>query len=413
LSSEASADTVTRSGDLHSPDHAAPLPARASESGSARPDAQHDPDIPGLFSANPVPMWIFDLGSLRILAVNAAACALYGWTRDEFLQRTLLDLREPTEHQALLEQVRQSPPGLHDSGTWRHHRADGSKIEVEITSHAVEFEGRSARIVSARDVSARVSMEQALRESETRYRRTVEELEARVQQRTLEFQELHREARSYAFTVAHDLRAPLRVLQGFSQLLREDHADELTGEAHHLLTRIGEAALKLDRIVNGHLALAHLERQELRAELIDARELVDEVVRELTPSLEGRRVEFAVGPMPRVRADATLLRQVFANLVSNAIKFSCERAVAHVELGSLPGESGPVFFVRDDGVGFKSDKAAGLFTPFHRLDERFDGAGIGLATVQRIVARHGGRVWAEGVPGRGATFSFTLGPQAG
>lgn len=409
MNSDASPETAARGLAAPAPTPASPLPMREARPELVAPASRIDPEVPGLFSANPVPMWIFDVESMRILAVNAAACALYGWTRDEFLQRTILDLREPSEHRALVEHVRQSPPGLHDSGSWRHRRADGSSIEVEITSHAVEFGGRSARLVSVRDVSARVRAEQALRESEARYRRTVEELEASVQRRTLELQELHREARSYALTVAHDLRAPLRVLQGFSHILREDHAAELGSEAKVLLERIGEAALKLDQIVSGHLTLAHLERHELHLQDLDLRELVDDVVREHVASLEGRRVEFQVGRLPVVRGDETLLRQVFSNLVSNALKFTRERPCAHIEIGCREQAGEILCFVRDDGVGFDPAQAGTLFTPFRRLEERFEGTGIGLATVARILERHGGRVWAEGAPERGATFWFTLG----
>lgn len=488
-----------------------------------------DPSVPGLFTANPVPMWIFDLDTLRILEVNAAACALYGYTRAEFLRLSILDLRPADERDAVTHHLRTVPPGLVQAGLWRHRRADGSPLLVDITSHAIEFGGRAARFVSARDVTERERVVHELGTSEARVRlllegsgdaiflmdpsgervefatpsaasiygyspeefrahpgrckdvvhpddlpRVVEalqslrlqprveveyrirhangsspwvharmwmmkdahgvaciaasvrditeshlaqeqlrlandELEARVQQRTRQLQELHREARSYAYTVAHDLRAPLRVLQGFSQLLRQEHEAELSGDARELLIRIGDAALKLDRIVNGHLTLAHLERHELQLERVDLRALVEDVVREQRGLIEGRRVEFAVRELPTVVGDAVLLRQLYSNLVSNALKFTREREVAHVECGAAERAGELALYVRDDGIGFDPAQAGTLFAPFHRLDERYEGTGIGLATVQRIVQRHEGRVWAEGEPGKGATLWFTLG----
>ena len=240
-----------------------------------------------------------------------------------------------------------------------------------------------------------------------------EELEQRVRDRTAELSTINKELEAFTYSVSHDLRAPLRHIDGFSKLLLEEHGPGLSDEARRYLTRIQEGTRLMGQLVDDLLNLARVGRQELNITMTGLNSLVEEVLQGLRPEISSREVEWKVGPLPFVECDPGLLKQVFANLLSNAVKFTRPRAQGVIEVGAERRDGRSTLFVRDNGVGFSMKYAEKLFGVFQRLhrQEDFEGTGIGLATVQRIVRKHGGRVWAEADLDKGATFYFTLGLQ--
>ena len=241
------------------------------------------------------------------------------------------------------------------------------------------------------------------------------ELEQRVQERTLSLEAANKELEAFSYSVSHDLRAPLRAITGFAKLLLDDHAAALDDDAQYLTTRIYKNTQHMGELVDDLLAFSRLGRQTLGRQLVSMESLVQQTIADLDGTWKGRCVEFEVGDLPPAYADPGLLRQVWTNLLANAVKFTQPRAVAHIEVGCSMADGACVYFVRDNGVGFDMQYAGKLFGVFQRLHraEDFEGTGVGLALVQRVVHRHGGRVWAEAAVDQGATFSFCLGESDG
>lgn len=237
-----------------------------------------------------------------------------------------------------------------------------------------------------------------------------EELERRVEQRTAELEATNKELEAFTYSVAHDLRAPLRHIQGFSKALLEDYGGSMEAGAQEYLKDIVDSTHHMGCLVDDLLALARVGRQELSVEVTGLDSILQEVLRGLHADTDGREIEWRIGPLPFVECDPGLMRQVFYNLLSNAVKYSRPRKPAIIETGQIPGEDGPVIFVRDNGVGFNMKHAGKLFGVFQRLHRRedFEGTGVGLATVQRIIHKHGGRIWVDAAVDKGATFYFTL-----
>ncbi len=241
------------------------------------------------------------------------------------------------------------------------------------------------------------------------------DLEQRVVQRTAALEAANRELESFSYSVSHDLRAPLRSISGYSQLLAQDSASTLSSEARRHLKVITESSRQMDQLIDDLLEFSRMGRADMSESIVDAHALVQETIHNLDMAAQGRSIAWKVALLPPVLGDAAMLRQVFANLLGNAVKYTGPREAAHIEIGSAGEEDGRVVvFVRDNGVGFDmryADKLFGVFQRLHRADE-FAGTGIGLASVRRIIERHGGRVWAEAAPGEGAAFYFTLRPTA-
>ncbi len=237
-----------------------------------------------------------------------------------------------------------------------------------------------------------------------------QELEARVTRRTKELREMNQELESFNYSVSHDLRAPLRHLDGFSRILEEEFTAELSADAKHYLRRIRLAATQMSGLVDDLLQLARYGRQAVKHEYISLNPLLEETITECLQGEAGREIVWNVGTLPQVEVDPGLVRQVFANLIANALKFTRKKKPAMIEIGSRVGGGETTIFVKDNGAGFDprySDKLFGVFQRLHRQDE-FEGTGIGLAIVARIIHKHGGRIWAESTPEQGATFYFTL-----
>jgi PAS domain S-box-containing protein len=296
-----------------------------------------------------------------------------------------------------------------------------SSIVLPLKSEAGVFGSISIYAVEARafDAAEQQLLEQlagnlgfgilALR-ARTEVRALNAELEERVRQRTAELEESNRELESFTYSVSHDLRAPLRHADGFSKILLEEYGPRLDEAGRRYLERVRQGTQYMGRLVDDLLNLSRVGRQEPAVQITGLGTLVEEVRQELAAEQEGRDVEWRIGELPFVECDPGLMKQVLANLLSNALKFTRPRAQAVIEVGQQAGEHAPVIFVRDNGVGFHmkyADRLFGIFQRLHRQED-FEGTGVGLATVQRILHKHGGQVWADAELDRGATFYFTL-----
>lgn len=287
---------------------------------------------------------------------------------------------------------------------YRVVRTDGQVIWVRSERVVMPGpDGRAARMLLAlHDITRRKESEQAIR-------RLNEELEERVAQRTAALEAANRELEAFSYSVSHDLRAPLRAIAGFVNLLREEDGPALSGEGKRFLSIVEQNALRMSTLIDALLELAHASRRAVAHEAVDMGALARAVCADLGGAYPQVRID--IGELPPARGDATLLRQVFANLIDNALKYSSQAASPRVEIGAEAMEGKTVYFVRDNGVGFDMAHAGRLFEVFHRLSPggQFRGEGIGLALAAQIVKRHYGRIWAQAAPGQGATFRFMLG----
>lgn len=238
------------------------------------------------------------------------------------------------------------------------------------------------------------------------------ELEKRVRERTAELETVNKELEAFAYTVSHDLRTPLRVINGLSEILLNRPTGTLTPEVQRCVQLIHRGSCEMDQLINRILDFSRLGHRSPERQTVDLERLCRSVFEELSGEHSGRRVEFRVQAIPPASGDPVLLRQVLVNLLSNALKFTRPRDPALIEVGAIrrKGIKGPVYFVRDNGVGFDMQHADRLFGVFQRLyhSQDFEGTGVGLAMVRRIIERHGGRVWPEAAPETGATFFFTV-----
>ena len=251
-----------------------------------------------------------------------------------------------------------------------------------------------------------------LRVDNARLQRYVEERTAELEVSNRELAAANKALAAFSSSVSHDLRAPLRAISGFTQILLEEHAAALPEEALQLLHKVSAGGERMHSLIDGLLRLAQLGRQPLEKRPVQLAALAREVLRDLGGQLAGRDIDVRIAELPACVADAALMRQVLVNLLSNALKFTRHRQPAVVELGSVNQRGDTVYFVRDNGAGFDMVHAERLFEAFTRLHRpaEFEGTGIGLSIVQRIIERHGGRIWADARPGQGATFYFALPP---
>jgi light-regulated signal transduction histidine kinase (bacteriophytochrome) len=249
------------------------------------------------------------------------------------------------------------------------------------------------------------------RKAEARIRAMAEELEQRVLERTAQLESTVKDLEDLTYSESHDLRAPLRGIDGFSRVLLEDYHDQLDESGRHYLSRIRLGAQRMGLLIDDLLRLATINRSPLILADLDLSGLCGQIVEDLVLGGPDRRVEVAIQQGARVRADRGLLRRALENLLGNAWKFTAQRADARIEVGEARSGTGErAFFIRDNGLGFDMAHAGRLFQPFQRLHagDLFEGNGIGLAIVQQVIHRHGGKVWAQAEPGAGATFFFTL-----
>lgn len=241
-------------------------------------------------------------------------------------------------------------------------------------------------------------------------RRMNDELEQRVADRTAELQASNRELQAFCYLVAHDLSTPLRGINGFSAILLEEYADKLDEAGRRYLERMGSAADRMSQLINDLLELSRVTRRELHRERIDLSHLAESIINDLRQKAPGRQTEVIIAEKLEVEGDPILIRLAMENLLGNACKYTARVPSPRIEFGTCMVNGETVFYVRDNGIGFDMAYVHKLFIPFQRLHgmNEYGGTGIGLAAVQRIIARHGGKIWAEGEPGKGATFYFTV-----
>ena len=333
---------------------------------------------------------------------NRGAEELYGWSAQEALGKHSQQLLK-AEFPISIEQVRAE---LLRTGRWegelRKTKADGSPVVVASRWSLRQDEiGRPLAILETNnDISDRKRREEEIRK-----------LNLELGKRTNELEASNKELEAFAYSVSHDLRAPLRHMAGFTELLQKNIGPNLDEKGHRYIRIILESAKKMGTLIDDLLAFSRIGRAETRETMVSLEQLVKEVLSDVQPETDGRKIDWKIGALPNLYGDRSMLRLVFVNLLSNAVKFTRTQPQAEIEIGSTDKkEEGVVVFVRDNGVGFDMKYAHKLFGVFQRLhqSDSFEGTGIGLATVQRIIHRHGGKVWAESLPNRGATFFFSV-----
>lgn len=358
-----------------------------------------------LFVANPHPMWVFDARSLAFLAVNDAALAHYGYSREEFLAMTIADIRPEEDVSRLVEWV-EAVRGNHfrHSGRWRHRKKDGSLIEVEISSHALHFEGRPAKLILANDVTARLQAEREVQQLNM-------ELERRVAQRTAALEAANRELESFSYSVSHDLRAPLRAVSGFAQILSKRHRERLEGQGAHYLDNILTASRRMEALIEDLLHYSRTGRGEIVARPVPLAPVVVHLRSTFAGRIaaEGARLEF-IEPMPTPLGEARLIERALANLIDNALTYRRDGVAAEVAVWAAVAGSSVAIRVRDNGIGIPPEYREKIFEVFQRLhsDDAYPGTGIGLAIVRKAVRLMGGSVEVESEPSTGSTFVVTL-----
>ncbi len=360
----------------------------------------------------------------KITDVNSAAETVTGRLREELIGADFSDYFTDPEKARLGYQQVFKEGFVQDYELEVRHR-DGSTTPVLYNGSVYRDQGGEVVGVfaAARDITTR-------KRAEEEVRRLNEELEQRVRLRTAQLEASNKELESFSYSVSHDLRAPLRAMDGFSRILLEEYRPQLPSKAQRYLDFVRDGASHMGNLIDGLLALSRLGRQELKRRPVEVAEIVRQSMDDLQADVEGSAAEFVVGSLPSCDADPLLLRQVFVNLLSNALKFSRKQEKVRIQIGALRAHEAArapvqvlrlldphswVYYVRDNGVGFDmryADKLFGVFQRLHRLEE-FKGTGIGLATVQQIIHKHGGQVWAEAQVGKGATFYFTLGQAIG
>jgi len=343
----------------------------------------------------------------RVATWNAGAEHIEGYRAEEIIGKHFSTFFTPEDvaremPRKFLERAEREGKVLNEG--WRV-RKDGSRFRSQGAITALRDEAGKLRGFSkiAHDVTRQ-------KEADDKIHQLNEELEYRVRERTAQLEAANQELEAFSYSISHDLRAPLRHISGYIEICQNEAADKLDSRAREHLQTIASSAKNLGELIDALLAFSRMGRSEMRHQSVSLAALVGEARREMRRDVEGRNIDWKIGKMAEVQGDPVMIRQVIVNLISNALKYTRKCNRAKIEIGTTDSDEGVVFFIRDNGVGFDMQYADKLFGVFQRLHpaNKFEGVGIGLANVRRIVSRHGGRTWAEGKVDGGATFYFSL-----
>jgi len=345
----------------------------------------------------------------QIVEVNQAPLVAAGLERKDVLGKIVAETywfsHAPALQQRVSKALARAAQGEVVREDYSIRIAGGKEITIDTTFAPLrDAAGQVAQLVgSAVDITERKQAEEKVHSLNA-------ELEERVIERTAQLEAANKELEAFSYSVSHDLRAPLRAINGFAGIVLEDYGATLPDEARRKLERICNGGQRMGELIDDLLAFSRLNRQALNRQTVNTAHIVESVLEELSPQREGRVIEFYIGELPPCQGDPALLKQVWVNLISNAIKYTRERNPAVVEIGSAGANGQCTYFVRDNGAGFDMQYAHKLFGVFQRLHrtDQFEGTGVGLAIVKQIIHRHGGSVWAEAEENQGATFSFVL-----
>jgi PAS domain S-box-containing protein len=357
-----------------------------------------------LFESLPIGAVIIDQDTLGFVIFNRATAENLGYAPEEFALLRLPEVEAVHDEALIRANTQRIAAGEAMNFESKHRTKSGELRDMLIHGRRFEMGGRGLVLAIFMDITERKQVDRAVRQLN-------EELELRVGERTADLMAANKELEAFSYSVSHDLRAPLRAVDGFSQLMLTDYGAKLDDEGRRMLGVIRSEAQRMGRLIDDLLAFSRLGRQPIESARIDMREMAQEVFKELIAAEPKRQVRLDLHPLPPALGTATMIRQLWVNLIGNAIKFTTGRKIAQIEIGVKEGGNGErIYYIKDNGVGFDMryvDKLFGVFQRLHSQQE-FPGTGVGLALVQRIVQRHGGRVWAEAELNRGATFYFTL-----
>jgi PAS domain S-box-containing protein len=362
-----------------------------------------------LFNASPDAIFLIDPYDTKakwpIIDCNNEACKMNGYTREEMIGQSidLLNTRTetPEERKAYIDKIKAGKV-IRIETTHRHK--NGNTFPIEVSTSVINIGGKELILGIDRDITRRKQIEEEIRNLNS-------ELEIRVEKRTEELMESNKELEAFAYSVSHDLRTPLRAINSFAEILVEEYSNDLDDEAKRICSVIRDNSLKMGKLIDGLLNFSRLNRTKLKKSKVNMRKLIEAVYEELPDPQKKQKIKFTVThKIYKAVADEALIKQVWINLIENAVKFSSLNAEPEIEISSTKESDRIIYSIKDNGAGFDMQYINKLFGVFQRLhsDKEFEGTGVGLALVQRIIHRHGGQIWASGEPGNGAIFCFSL-----